>query len=30
MKFVDALVDQVVPHYRLLMESYDRANSVKD
>jgi hypothetical protein len=24
-----ALVDRVVPHYRLLMESYDRANSVK-
>ena len=29
-EFVDALVDHVVPHYRLLMESYDRANSVKD
>ena len=30
MEFVDALVDHVVPHYRLLMESYDRANSVNN
>jgi len=30
MEFVDALVDHVVPQYRLLIESFDRANSVKD
>jgi len=25
-EFVSALVDHLVPHYRLLMESYDRAH----
>jgi hypothetical protein len=29
MEFANVMVDHIVPHYRLLIESYDKAQSVQ-